>query len=178
MLWLFLLDFKAYNRGFKGHQKPKTHCDNSSFAILSFTLVLIVRSGPVCQRNSRRLWQSQRRKSRSVPEGGADFPAAIFQTLTGIAFRAAAKSGNNFPAASKFAGKLFQQGISDSHSLLEFPVSRRLPRQHMPTTVLVAPRGIPKPMASFLAILNPCDLNKFNKIERGEKTPTLKISAL
>ena len=29
------------------------------------------------QRNSRRLWRSQRRKSRSVPEGGADFPAAI-----------------------------------------------------------------------------------------------------
>ena len=28
--------------------------------------------------NSRRLWRSQRRKSRSVPEGGADFPAAIF----------------------------------------------------------------------------------------------------
>ena len=42
------------------------------------------------------------------------------QTLAGIAFRAAGKSGNNFPAASKFAGKPFQRGISDSHSLLEF----------------------------------------------------------
>ena len=42
------------------------------------------------------------------------------QTLAGIAFRAAGKSGNRFPAASKFAGKPFQQGISDSHSLLEF----------------------------------------------------------
>ena len=42
------------------------------------------------------------------------------QTLAGIAFRAAGKSGNNFPAASKFARKLFQQGISDSRSLLEF----------------------------------------------------------
>ena len=31
-----------------------------------------------CQKNSRRPWRSQRRKSRSVPEGGADFPAAIF----------------------------------------------------------------------------------------------------
>ena len=41
------------------------------------------------------------------------------QTLAGIAFRAARKSMNNFPA-SKFAGKLFQHGISDSHSLLEF----------------------------------------------------------
>ena len=26
----------------------------------------------------------------------------------------------DFPAASKFAGNLFQQGISDSHSLFEF----------------------------------------------------------
>ena len=42
------------------------------------------------------------------------------QTLAGIAFQAAGKSVKNFPAASKFAGKLFQQGISDSHSLLEF----------------------------------------------------------
>ena len=41
------------------------------------------------------------------------------QTLTGVVFRAAGKSVNNFPAASKFAGKLFQQGISKSHSLLE-----------------------------------------------------------
>ena len=42
------------------------------------------------------------------------------QTLAGIACRAAGKSGNNFPAASKFSGKPFQQRISDSHSLLEF----------------------------------------------------------
>ena len=42
------------------------------------------------------------------------------QTLAGKALRAAGKSGNHFPAASKFAGKPFQQGISDSHSLLEF----------------------------------------------------------
>ena len=42
------------------------------------------------------------------------------QNLAGIAFRAAGKPVKNFPAASKFAGKLFQQGISDSHSLLEF----------------------------------------------------------
>ena len=41
------------------------------------------------------------------------------QTLAGIAFRAAGKSVRNFPAASRFARKLFQQGISDSHSLLE-----------------------------------------------------------
>ena len=42
------------------------------------------------------------------------------QTLASIAFRAAGKSGNHFPAAPKFAGKPFQQGISDTHSLLEF----------------------------------------------------------
>ena len=42
------------------------------------------------------------------------------QNLAGITFRAAGQSGKNFPAASKFAGKLFQQGSSDSHSLLEF----------------------------------------------------------
>ena len=47
------------------------------------------------------------------------------QTLAGIAFRAAGKSVRNFPAASKFARKLFQQGISDSHSLLEFSEIRR-----------------------------------------------------
>ena len=77
------------------------------------------------QKNSRRLWRSWRRKSSSVPAGAANFPAAVSlpesaQTLAGIAFRAAGKSGNNFPAASKFAGKPFQQGISDRNSLLEF----------------------------------------------------------
>ena len=78
------------------------------------------------QTNSRRLWRSRRRKSSSVPAGAANFPAAVFpcrknaQTSAGIAFRAAGKSVRNFPAASKFARKLFQQGISDSHSLFEF----------------------------------------------------------
>ena len=42
------------------------------------------------------------------------------QTLAGIACHAAGKSVKNFPAASKFARKPFQQGISGSHSLLEF----------------------------------------------------------
>ena len=32
----------------------------------------------VAQKHSRRLWRSQRRKSRSVPEAEANFPAAIF----------------------------------------------------------------------------------------------------
>ena len=83
----------------------------------SFTVRVKIITGSLVtldQENLRRLWRSRRRKSSSVPEGGADFPAAIFlagkcPTLAGIAFRSVGKSGNNFPAASKFAGKLFQQ---------------------------------------------------------------------
>ena len=41
-------------------------------------------------------------------------------TLAAIACRAAGKLGNKFPAALNFAGKPFQRGILDSHSLLEF----------------------------------------------------------
>ena len=82
-------------------------------------------SGPMTQKHSRRLWRSRRRKTRSEAEGGADFPAAIFlageaQTLARIACRATGKWVNNFSAASKFTGKLFQQGISESHGLLGF----------------------------------------------------------
>ena len=77
------------------------------------------------QTHSRRLWRSQGRKSRSVPEGGADFPAAIFlaeksPNLGRNRIRAAGKSVKSFPAAPKFASKLFHQRVSDSHSLLEF----------------------------------------------------------
>ena len=49
---------------------------------------------------------------RKVPKPWQGIPDSIF-CATG-------KSGKNFPAASKFAGKPFQQGILDSHSLLEF----------------------------------------------------------
>ena len=68
--------------------------------------------------SEEKIQQRSRRRGRfssshvSLPENA--------QTLAGIALRAAGKSGNTFPAASKFAGKLFQQRISDSHSLLEF----------------------------------------------------------
>ena len=72
----------------------------------------------------------RRRKSRSVPEGEAEFPAAVF--LAGKCpnlgrdsiLCAAGKLVSNFPAASKCAGKLFQQRILDSHSLLEFSECR------------------------------------------------------
>ena len=53
------------------------------------------------------------------------FLAGKCPTLAGIALRSAGKSVKNFPAASKLAGKLFQQGISDSHSLLECSDEKR-----------------------------------------------------
>ena len=61
----------------------------------------------------------------SVREGRVSFPAAknlpeSAQTLAGIACPAARKSGKTFAVASKFAGRPFQQGISDSHSLRVF----------------------------------------------------------
>ena len=43
------------------------------------------------------------------------FPNDPISELLRIALRAAGKSVKKFSAASKFAGKLFQQGISDSH---------------------------------------------------------------
>ena len=58
-------------------------------------------------------------KARPIFQQPFSFPDSA-QTLAGIAFRAAGTSGKNFPAASKIAGKPLQQGISDSHGLLEF----------------------------------------------------------
>ena len=71
----------------------------------------------------RRHWRSWRRSPVAFPKAGLIFrhpfplPESA-QTLAAIASRAVGKSGKNFPAAS--ARKPFQQGISDSHSLLEF----------------------------------------------------------
>ena len=71
---------------------------------------VVVSEEKIQQRSRRR---GQFSSSRfSLPENA--------QTLAGIAFRAAGKLVKDFPATSKFAGKPFQQGISDSHSLLEF----------------------------------------------------------
>ena len=61
-------------------------------------------------------------KARPIFQQPFSLPESA-QTLAGIAFRAARKSARNFPAASKFARKLVQQGISDSHSLLEFLIN-------------------------------------------------------
>ena len=91
-------------------------------------LVTVVAS---CRRCKIMLRRTQEGCGGLGAENPAAFPQArpIFQqpfslpenaqTLAGIAFRAAGKSVKNFPAASKFAGKPFQQRISDSHSLLE-----------------------------------------------------------
>ena len=84
-------------------------------------------SPTITQKNSGRLWRSQRGKSRSVPKGGADYPAAFFlagkcPNLGRDSISCCQKIAEEFPAASKFARKCFQQGISDSHSLLEFSV--------------------------------------------------------
>ena len=49
----------------------------------------------------------QERSRRRGRFSSSHFPCWSAQTLPGIAFRAAGKSGNHLPAASKFAGKVF-----------------------------------------------------------------------
>ena len=66
----------------------------------------------------------QRSQARPIFQQPFSLPENA-QTLAGIASRAAGKSVNNFPTASKFSGKPFQQGISDSHSLLVFSDNSR-----------------------------------------------------
>ena len=84
------------------------------------------------QKNSGMVWRSRRRKSTSVPEGGADFPAAIFlavsaQTLAGIAFRAARKSGKNFPAASNPEGPEIEKLHARSNACKTIPTRIKEP---------------------------------------------------
>ena len=59
---------------------------------------------------------SEERNPGAFPKAGPIFQQPFSlpesaQTLAGIASSAAGKSGKNFPAASKFAGKPFQQGL-------------------------------------------------------------------
>ena len=77
------------------------------------------------QKNSRRLWRSRRRKSSSVPAGTANFPAAVFlagkcPNLGRDSISCCRRMGKEFSSSVEIARELFQQGISDSHSLLEF----------------------------------------------------------
>ena len=58
------------------------------------------------QKNSRRLWRSQKRNPAAFPKAGPIFQQPFSlpekaQTLAGTAFGAAGKSMNNFPAASR-----------------------------------------------------------------------------
>ena len=78
-----------------------------------------------CQKNSRRLWRSRRRKSSSVPEGVANFPAAVSlpesaQTLAGDSFSCCRKIGEESSSSVEICPKTFPARYSDSHSLLEF----------------------------------------------------------
>ena len=68
------------------------------------------------QKNSRRLWRSQRRKSRSAPEGGAGFPAAIF--LAGKC----PNHGRGSMSCCRKIGKFFQQrrNLPENFSSKEF----------------------------------------------------------
>ena len=92
-----------------------------------------------------------RRKFMRVSEGGADFPAAFpRQTLAGIAFRAAGKSGNNFPAVSKIARQ------PQWRSLLEFSESgKRWPCQGQnlkPPPPLPLPQHLERTRAHLLLL--------------------------
>ena len=64
------------------------------------------------QKNSGRLWQSRRRKSRSVPEGGADFPAAVF--LAGKC----PNLGRDSICASRKSGKNLSERSSEDHDYM------------------------------------------------------------
>ena len=68
--------------------------------------------------NSRRLWRSERRNPGAFPNTRPIFQQPFSlpesgQTLARTAFHAGGKSENNFSAASKFARKPFQQGLSE-----------------------------------------------------------------
>ena len=72
-------------------------------------------------------------KENSRGENPGEFPKVVLilqqpfslphsaQTLAGIAFRVAGKSGKNFPAESKCAGKSFQQEIWIATAFSSFP---------------------------------------------------------
>ena len=71
---------------------------------------------------------------RVFPKAGPIFQRSFpcqksAQTLAGMACRAAGKSGKHLQAVSKFAAEPFQQGISDSHSLLEFLKKKKCRKQ-------------------------------------------------
>ena len=77
----------------------------------------------VLRKNSRRLWRPRRRKSRSVPEGGTDCPVAIGHWCPNLgrdSISRCRRMREEFSSSRHMClKKPFQQGIWDSHSLLE-----------------------------------------------------------
>ena len=81
--------------------------------------------------NSRMLWRSPRRKSRSVPEFEADFAEAIFlpgkfPTLARIALRAPGKSGRNCPDHWSFLENFHRIEVGKATAFLVFLNCRKL----------------------------------------------------
>ena len=70
----------------------------------------------------------QQRSWRRGQFSSSRFPRRKSPNLAGIAFRAAGKSGNNFPAASKFAGKAFQQGFRTATAFSSCLSNQREPK--------------------------------------------------
>ena len=69
ILWLFLLDFRAYNHGLKGPQKPKTCCDTAVLrSYLSPLFLLSVRSGPVWRQDLAILSPRAHQQNEIAPE--------------------------------------------------------------------------------------------------------------
>ena len=64
----------------KAAQKTGRYWPNcfANICLWSTQKILDDSSSRLYQKNSRRLWRSRKRKSSSVPEGAANFPAAIF----------------------------------------------------------------------------------------------------
>ena len=112
----------------RGHQNSHKNGRNSyELFVLPLSLVWFAGATPDC------ISELRGENPGAFPKAGPIFQQRLSlpenaQTLVGIAFRAAGESVTNFPAAPKFARKCFQQGISDSHSLLEFSDVRRLNR--------------------------------------------------
>ena len=68
-----------------------------------------------CQKNSRRRWRSQRRKSSSVPAGAANFPAAVFlagkcPNLGRDSISRCRKIGESFSSSVEICRKTFPAG--------------------------------------------------------------------
>ena len=92
----------------------------------------------VTQENSRRLWRLGGENSAAFPKAGPIFqqPFSVpesAQPLAGIAFRTAGKSGNHFPAASKFAGKPSSKEFRTATAFLSF-LSHLQRQQMLPVT--------------------------------------------